>query len=243
MKDFINLYSIMLVTHLEKKGGIVLNFSVAIDGPAGAGKSTIAKIVSNKFNLMYINTGSLYRAITFNAIGENIRPYEVEKICKLIDKLEMHFDEDNLILNNVDISDKIRLPEISRNVHYYSAIPEVREKMLKILRDMAKKYNVIMDGRDIGTVVLKDAIIKLFITAGSAIRATRRFNELEEKGLKVNYDTILKNIKERDFNDINRAVAPLRKAEDAIEIDTSYMALDEVVEFISNAINKRVFQK
>ncbi|WP_300258222.1 (d)CMP kinase [Clostridium sp.] len=212
--------------------------TVAIDGPAGAGKSTIAKIIGEKFNLMYINTGSMYRAVTLKALENNISAEEVDKLLEMIDGMDMHFENDELILNGENINSLITMPNISKNVSAYASIREVRERLVNLMRKMALKYSVIMDGRDIGTVVLKDANFKFFLTASPEERADRRYKELMEKGIEVNYDEILQDIIKRDYLDSNREVDPLRKAEDAIEIDTTGIDIMGVVEKISSYMEK-----
>ena len=212
--------------------------TVAIDGPAGAGKSTIAKIIGEKFNLMYINTGSMYRAVTLKALENNISAEEVDKLLVMIDGVDMHFENDELILNGENINSLITMPNISKNVSAYASIREVRERLVNLMRKMALKYSVIMDGRDIGTVVLKDANFKFFLTASPEERADRRYKELMGKGVEVNYDEILQDIIKRDYLDSNREVDPLRKAEDAIEIDTTGIGIMGVVEKISSYMEK-----
>ncbi|HAT4263824.1 TPA: (d)CMP kinase [Clostridium perfringens] len=212
--------------------------TVAIDGPAGAGKSTIAKIIGEKFNLMYINTGSMYRAVTLKALENNISAEEVDKLLVMIDGMDMHFENDELILNGENINSLITIPNISKNVSAYASIREVRERLVNLMRKMALKYSVIMDGRDIGTVVLKDANFKFFLTASPEERADRRYKELMEKGIEVNYNEILQDIIKRDYLDSNREVDPLRKAEDAIEIDTTGIGIMGVVEKISSYMEK-----
>lgn len=213
-----------------------MNFSVAIDGPAGAGKSTIAKLVSKEFNLMYINTGAMYRAVALKAKENNLAPSDIEKICDLIENMKMEFKEDDLILNGENVQDKITVPEISSIVSEYAKIKEVREKLVKLQREMSKKFNVIMDGRDIGTVVLKDAPFKFFLTATAEERAHRRFLELKGRDIPCDYDKILSDIIERDYKDSNRETDPLRKADDAIEIDTTGLNIKEVTEKINSYI-------
>ena len=220
-----------------EKGRVVLRISVAIDGPAGAGKSTIAKIVGEKFDLMYINTGAMYRAVTLKALEKGITPDEIEKLCLMIDDMEMHFENDELILNGVNINKELTTPNISQNVSAYAQIPEVRVRLVNLQREMSNKYNVIMDGRDIGTVVLKDAAFKFFLTATPEARADRRYKELIERKIEVNYDDILKDIIRRDYIDSNREVDPLRKAEDALEVDTTGLDIDGVVEKLSSVIS------
>ena len=217
-----------------------MRLSVAIDGPAGAGKSTIAKILASRFNLMYINTGAMYRAVTLKAIQNNIRPEDKEELLKLIDSLEMHFENDDLIVNNENVSEQICLPVISNNVSNYAAIPEVREKLVKLQQKMAHKYNVAMDGRDIGTVVLKDAPFKFYLTASAEKRAKRRYDELCSKNIEVNYEELLNDIIKRDYIDSNRQINPLKKANDAVEIDSSDLSVQEVVDEMSNYIRQYI---
>ena len=213
-----------------------MRISVAIDGPAGAGKSTIAKLVGKKFDLMYINTGAMYRAVALMAERNDVKPEEVEKLVKLVDTMEMHFENDDLILNGVNVQEEITMPEISAIVSNYATIPEVRAKLVELQRNMSEKYDLIMDGRDIGTVVLKDSKFKFFLTASAEERANRRYKELTERGLEVNYDEILSEIIRRDTIDSTREVDPLRKADDAIEIDSSNYNINEVTEIICNYI-------
>ena len=213
-----------------------MRIAVAIDGPAGAGKSTIAKLVGKKFDLMYINTGAMYRAVALSAKSNNIKTTEIDSLMNMIDKMEMHFENDDLILNGVNIQDEITLPEISEIVSQYASIPEVRSKLVVLQRKMSEKYNVIMDGRDIGTVVLKDSKFKFFLTATPEERARRRFTELVNRGIDVNYDKLLEDIIKRDYIDSHREVDPLKKADDAIEIDSSNYNINEVTEIICNFI-------
>ena len=214
-----------------------MKISVAIDGPAGAGKSTIAKLVGKEHNLMYINTGAMYRAVALKAEENNLSPEDVEEICKLTEAMEMHFENDDLIVDGENIQDKITMPEISNIVSAYASIPEVRSIVVKLQRAMSEKYSVIMDGRDIGTVVLKDADFKFFLTASAEERANRRFKELQERNIECSYDEILKDIIERDYKDSHRATDPLRKADDAVEIDSTSLDINGVVD----AINKIIY--
>ncbi|UZP01895.1 (d)CMP kinase [Clostridium botulinum] len=217
-----------------------MKIAVAIDGPAGAGKSTIAKLVGKEFNLMYINTGAMYRAVALKCKQHNISENNIEKICSLIDTMEMHFENDDLILNNENIQDKITLPEISNIVSSYASISEVRSKLVKLQRDMSNKFDVIMDGRDIGTVVLKDAKFKFFLTATPEERANRRFKELKDREIECSYDNILKDIIDRDYKDTHREIDPLRKADDAIEIDTTGLNISAVTEKINSYIREAI---
>lgn len=214
-----------------------MKFNVAIDGPAGAGKSTIAKQLGEIFDLMYVNTGAMYRVVTFKALEKNISETDIEGLVTLIDSLEMYFDGEKIFVNGEFFNDKINTPYISNNVSKYAAVQIVREKLVKLQRDIAKKYNVIMDGRDIGTVVLKDAKYKFYLTAKAEARAKRRFDELISKNIDVEYDNILKDIKERDYKDMNRELNPLKKAADSIEIDSTELNIKEVIELMSKYIN------
>lgn len=217
-----------------------MRISVAIDGPAGAGKSTIAKLVAKEFDLMYINTGAMYRAVALVARNNNIDDTNIEGLCNLIDTLDMRFENDDLILNDVNIQEQITMPEISAIVSKYASIQEVRTKLVKLQRDMSSKFDVIMDGRDIGTVVLKDSKFKFFLTATPEARAERRYKELSNRGLDVNYSTILEDIIKRDYIDSNRQIDPLRKADDAIEIDTTGLSISEVTEKICLNIKSNI---
>jgi len=217
-----------------------LKISVAIDGPAAAGKSTIANIVAQKFNFMYINTGAMYRAVTLMCMRQNISYTDVNKVCEITKSLKMHFEEDKLIVNGEDLTESIKHPTISNTVSNYAAISNVRKLLVKLQQQMAREHNVIMDGRDIGTVVLKNSPLKFFLTASVEERAKRRYNELSEKNLSVNYDEILKDIIKRDHIDSHRSSSPFIKAEDAVEIDSSFLSLSEVVQIISSYIKKYI---
>jgi cytidylate kinase len=216
-----------------------MEISVAIDGPAGAGKSTIAKIIGEKFNLMYINTGAMYRAVTLKAMNANVSESNVDDLVRIVESLEMHFEEDHLFVNKEDLTDMINMPVISNNVSRYAAVPEIREILVKLQQNIAKKFNVVMDGRDIGTVVLADAPFKFYLTASSEERAKRRYEELTSKGIEVDYSTILSEIEKRDYIDTHREVTPLIKADDAIEIDSSALDINGVVETIAGYINSK----
>ncbi len=215
----------------------IVKLAVAIDGPAGAGKSTIAKLVADKYNLMYINTGAMYRAVALKAVEKGLSPDNVDEICSLIDKMKIKFNGDRLILNDEDITEKLSLPEIAGKVSHFAAIERVREKLVFQQQNIAEEHDVIMDGRDIGTVVLKKAPYKFYITASPEERAQRRYNELMEKGILVDYNDILNEIIKRDHIDTHRKINPLKKASDAVLIDTSNMTISEVVEKICSHIN------
>lgn len=213
-----------------------MDFNIAIDGPAGSGKSTIANILANKYNLMYINTGAMYRAVTLFAKENNIRPEDTEKLSQLINDLQMHFEKEKLIVNGEEVNDKITMPEISNSVSDYAKVQIVRELLVEAQKKLGKEYNVIMDGRDIGTNVLTDAKYKFFLTANPEERAKRRYLELTNKGIEVKLEDILNDIIKRDLIDSTREISPLKKADDAIEIDTSKLNIDDVVNYICEYI-------
>lgn len=219
-----------------------MRISIAIDGPAGAGKSTIAKIVANKLNIMYINTGLMYRAVTYMALKKNISTLQIEALCKLIDSMNMHFEGDDLIVNEENLSSYLTNNEVNQNVSYYASIKEVRERLVNSQRNIASNYDIIMDGRDIGTVVLKNAAFKFFITASPEERAKRRLKELSNKGVSISFENVLENIVSRDFEDSHRAVDPLVKAEDAVEIDTTNKSIDEIVSIILSQVQDGIKQ-
>ncbi|WP_244832907.1 (d)CMP kinase [Clostridium sp. BJN0001] len=217
-----------------------MKLKVAIDGPAGAGKSTIAKMVGKKFNLMYINTGAMYRAVALKAKEHDIKPDMVDSLVHMIKDLKMHFENDDIILNGVNVQKEITMPEISKIVSSYASIKEVRKMLVKMQRDISEDYNVIMDGRDIGTVVLKDAEFKFFLTATPEERAKRRYNELQNRDIECSYDKILNDIKKRDLLDTTRKEDPLKKADDAILIDSTNLDINGVVSKISEIIKNKM---
>ncbi|WP_297634578.1 (d)CMP kinase [uncultured Clostridium sp.] len=217
-----------------------MRISVAIDGPAGAGKSTIAKLVAKNFDLMYINTGAMYRTVALMADKNGFKPENINEIIQMIDGLDMYFENDDLYLNGENIQEKLSMPYINKIVSAYASIREVREALVKRQREMSKKFNVIMDGRDIGTVVLKDSKFKFFLTATPEERAERRYKELISKKIDCSYEEILKDIIRRDNEDSTREIDPLRKADDAIEIDTTGLNIEEVTEKISLEIRKNL---
>ena len=199
---------------------------IAIDGPGGAGKSTIAKLVGDKLGLEYIDTGAMYRAVGLKLNRKGIKPDDLISISNVLEETTIDF------LDGDDVSDIIRTQEISKFASIYSQIPEVRSKLVDIQRRIAAGKSVIMDGRDIGTNVLTDAELKVFLTADSMVRARRRYEELRSKGVNANLDDIHEEIKDRDYQDMNRKLNPLVQAEDAIRLDTSDMTIDEVVNTI-----------
>ncbi len=205
---------------------------IAIDGPGGAGKSTIAKLVGDKLGLEYIDTGAMYRAVGLKLNRKGIKPDDLISISNILDETTIDFVNGKIILDGDDVSDIIRTQEISKLASIYSQIPEVRSKLVDIQRRIAAGKSVIMDGRDIGTNVLTDAELKVFLTADSMVRARRRYEELRSKGVNANLDDIHEEIKDRDYQDMNRKLNPLVQAEDAIRLDTSDMTIDEVVNTI-----------
>lgn len=213
-------------------------FRVAIDGPSGAGKSTIAKSVAKKLGIDYIDTGAMYRAIGYKASREGVSPEDDAALKDMLANTEIDFSEGNIILDGENVKDLIRTPEVSMLASKYSAIPAVREKLVELQRAMGQKKSVIMDGRDIGTNVLKNAEYKIYLTASAEERADRRFKELEEKGESQSYEAVLEDIKQRDHNDMTRKLNPLKKADDAVEIDTTGMGIDRVVEAALDVIYK-----
>ena len=214
--------------------------NIAIDGPAGAGKSTVAKAVAKKLGFIYVDTGALYRSIGVNALRHSVATDDSAAVVALLPEtnVELKYIDGNqrVFLNGEDVSDEIRLPEASMAASNVSAIPEVRAFLLDLQRDMAKKNNVVMDGRDIGTVILPDAQYKFFLTATAEVRAERRYNELQEKGITVDFNELLEEIKQRDYNDSHRATAPLKQADDAVYVDSSDLTLEESISAIADRI-------
>lgn len=220
-------------------------YNIAIDGPAGAGKSSIAKALSKKLGFVYIDTGAMYRAVALFFLENGIKDSSDNEIDKLLDKLDINIKytdgEQRVFLNNVDVSDKLRQEEIGKLASRFSALKSVREKLVALQRKLAKKENVIMDGRDIGTVVLPNADLKIYLSAGSKVRAKRRYLELIEKGFDraaLDEKAIENEIIKRDEADMNREISPLKKAEDAYCLDTSDMTFDEVVSKILDMVEK-----
>lgn len=204
-------------------------FRIAVDGPSGSGKSTIAKILAKEYHLEYVDTGAMYRAMGLKILREGIACEEGPELEKLLSETEIDFSDGKITLDGEDVSGLIRTQEISKMASDCSAFATVRTKLDTIQKAIGRTKNVVMDGRDIGTVVMPDAEYKFYITATPEERASRRYKELLEKGEDVDYETILREVNERDYNDINRKVNPLRKADDAIEIDTTNLTIDEVV--------------
>ena len=219
--------------------------SIAIDGPAGAGKSTIAKRLAKELGYMYVDTGAIYRTVAYFFDLWGVAPKDIDGITRYIDELNIaiEYDEEgvqHMIMNGIDVTNDIRTPEISQKASLVSAHAIVRDMLLDMQRDVAKEYDVIMDGRDIGTVVLPKATVKIFLTASAEVRAQRRCDELNAKGMKANYDKVLKDIQQRDYQDTHREVAPLKMCRDSIKLDTSELDIDGVIAAMKEIIQKKV---
>ena len=220
-------------------------FSIAIDGPAGAGKSTIAKALAKELGFRYVDTGAIYRTVAYFLDLLGVSPKDVDGVERYIDELTINieYDEDGLqhmIMNGMDVTGDIRTQDISQKASLVSAHAVVREVLLDMQRDVAKTHNVIMDGRDIGTVVLPKANVKIFLTASAEVRAERRYKELIAKGQKANLPTILKEIQQRDYQDTHREIAPLKMARDSIKVDTSEMNIEEVIAKIRSIVEEKI---
>ena len=220
-------------------------FKIAIDGPSGAGKSTISKVIAKKLGFIYIDTGAMYRAAALGCVRQGVdvksEPKKATEVVKKLDiDLEMGDDGTIVYLNGEDVSGKIRTPEISLAASAVSAIGDVRVVLVEKQREMGSRKSVIMDGRDIGTHVLPDADVKIFLTASSSARAKRRYDELLAKGEKVTFSEVLEDMELRDKNDSTRAVSPLKPADDAVMVDTTEYSFDESVDYIHNIICERL---
>ncbi len=219
--------------------------NVAIDGPAGAGKSTISKAAAKELGYIYIDTGALYRTVGLNAMKKGADVNDPESVVATLTddlKVELRFinGEQRMFLCGEDVSDKIRTPEASSAASKVSAVPEVRKYLFDLQKNLAKNNNCIMDGRDIGTVVLPDAKVKIFLTASPEARSERRYKELIEKGMDVKYDDVLADMIKRDYDDSHRAIAPLKQADDAILADTSANTLEESIALIIKIIKENI---
>ena len=219
--------------------------SIAIDGPAGAGKSTIAKRLAKELGFMYVDTGAIYRTVAYFFDLWGVAPKDIDGITRYIDELNIgiEYDEEgvqHMIMNGIDVTDDIRTPEISQKASLVSAHAIVRDMLLDMQRDVAKEYDVIMDGRDIGTVVLPKATVKIFLTASAEVRAKRRCDELIAKGQKANFEQVLKEIQQRDYQDTHREIAPLKMARDSIKLDTSELDIDGVVAAMRRIVEEKI---
>ena len=220
-------------------------YSIAIDGPAGAGKSTIARRLAKELGFYYVDTGAIYRTVAYFMDILGVSPKDVDGVERYIDELtiSLEYDEQGIqhvIMNGMDVSDDIRTQEISQKASLVSAHTVVRDMLLGMQRDVAKRHNVVMDGRDIGTVVLPRADVKIFLTADAQVRAQRRYEELIAKGQKANLPQILKEIEQRDYQDTHRQIAPLKQARDAVKVDTSSLDVEGVLEAIKTIVKDKI---
>lgn len=217
--------------------------NVAIDGPAGAGKSTIAKACAKELGYIYVDTGAMYRGIALYMVDHKIRPTDIEAVKQaLLDvNVTLRYEDGKqlLIVNGQDVSDRIRTPEVSAAASLFSAIPDVRKALLDLQHDIAEKNNVLMDGRDIGTVILPQAQVKIYLDASPEIRGKRRYDELVLKGESVVLEDIIEDVKQRDYQDMHRETSPLKKADDAIVVDSSYMTIEEVQNKIVSLVREK----
>ena len=223
-----------------------MNFkSIAIDGPAGAGKSTLARKLAKEFGFLYVDTGAIYRTVALKAFRAGVDPSSAEQVEPLLSAMDIRMDYDDkgeqcMYLDGEDVSKAIREHHVSALASKVSAIPAVRAFLLDFQRKQAREHNVVMDGRDIGTVVLPDADVKIFLTASPEARAKRRTKELLDKGQQADFDTILRDIMARDEQDANRPIAPLKQAEDAVLVDTTYLNLEQSLEALKSAAKEAV---
>lgn len=220
------------------------NYVIAIDGEAGTGKSTLAKNIAKKYNIVYMDTGAMYRCVTLQMLNDGISMNDEEKITEMLDNIKIEIrnenGEDRFYLNGQDVTKEIREKDVNDNVSQVSHIPLVREAMVNLQRDLAKGKKIVMEGRDIGTNVFPDAKIKIYLTASAEVKAKRRYLQNLEKGIDIPYEEIYKNVVFRDNNDKNSNVAPLKKAEDAFELDTTNYTLQEVEDIVVEKIRERV---
>lgn len=219
--------------------------SVAIDGPAGAGKSTIARRLAEELGYRYVDTGAIYRTVAYFMDLWGVSPKDADGVNRYIDELTVgiEYDEDGLqhmLMNGMDVTKDIRTPDISQKASLISAHACVRDMLLDMQRELAEQNNVVMDGRDIGTVVLPNATVKIFLTASPEVRAKRRCDELNAKGQKADYNTVLKDIQQRDYQDTHRDIAPLKMCRDSIKVDTSDMTIDQVLEALKEIVTQKV---
>jgi len=220
-------------------------YAIAIDGPAGAGKSTIAKALAKELGYRYVDTGAIYRTVAYFLDLLGVSPKDADGVERYIDELTVviEYDEEgkqHMLMNGMDVTGEIRTQDISQKASLVSAHPVVREALLDMQREVARKYNVIMDGRDIGTVVLPKADVKIFLTASPEVRAKRRCDELNAKGQPSQYEQVLKEIQQRDYQDTHRPIAPLKMARDSVKLDTSDLDIDGVVAAMKKIIGEKI---
>ena len=217
-------------------------FIVALDGPAGSGKGTVTKILAKKLGLVNIDTGAMYRCVALEMLNKNIELNDLEKIKDLLNSINIKLEENKnkqvVLLNGQDVSDEIRSNKVTKVVSQVSSIKEIREKLVEMQREMAKTKDIIMEGRDITTVVFPNADVKIYLDADVKERARRRYKENLEKGINMTYEEVLEKIKIRDHNDSNKEIGSLKIAEDAIVIDTTYLTIEQVKEKVADIINK-----
>jgi len=229
---------------VKDEGNLMNMIAIAIDGPAGAGKSTIARKVAETLGYIYVDTGALYRAIGFCLVSENIDTDNIEAVEELLKKTKVNIvyidNEQRVLLNGKDVSEKIRTPQVSMMASKCSAVPSVRKFLLELQQKLAREHNVVMDGRDIATVVLPKAKIKIFLTADATDRAKRRYDELILKDSNVKFEDVLADLKQRDYNDSHREIAPLKPADDSIMVDTTGNTLQESIELITNIVKEKM---
>lgn len=219
--------------------------SVAIDGPAGAGKSTIARRLAGELGFRYVDTGAIYRTVAYFMDLWGVSPKDVDGVNRYIDELTVGIEYDDegvqhMLMNGMDVTGDIRTPEISQKASLISAHAVVRDVLLDMQRNMAEEYDVVMDGRDIGSVVLPKATVKIFLTASPEIRAKRRYQELLEKGQKASYAQVLKDVQQRDYQDTHRDIAPLKMCRDSVKVDTSEMDLEQSVAAIRKIVEEKI---
>lgn len=219
--------------------------SVAIDGPAGAGKSTIARRLAGELGFRYVDTGAIYRTVAYFMDLWGVSPKDVDGVNRYIDELTVGIEYDDegvqhMLMNGMDVTGDIRTPEISQKASLISAHAVVRDVLLDMQRNMAEEYDVVMDGRDIGSVVLPKATVKIFLTASPEVRARRRYNELVEKGQKASYEQVLRDVQQRDYQDTHRDIAPLKMCRDSVKVDTSEMDLEQSVAAIRKIVEEKI---
>ncbi|HIT00934.1 MAG TPA: (d)CMP kinase [Candidatus Faecaligallichristensenella faecipullorum] len=219
-------------------------FSIALDGPSGAGKSTIARALAQRLGITYLDTGAMYRAVALYVLNAGAQPSAKDQVIPLLDEIdiEIRFTDagQRVLLNGQDVSEAIRENPVSPAASQVAAIPEVRERLVAMQREMASQRSVVMDGRDIGTAVLPDATLKIFLTASAHERARRRFEELRQKGEEVEFEALQRQMLERDYNDSHRAASPLRRAEDAVKLDSTGMDIEQVVEAAEALLREKI---